>query len=61
MLGMMSPVTAALRGWIRLGQALSPLQMAGAIVVLGSVGAGQWVNRPAPAAGRPGPAPGGRC
>ena len=46
MLGMMSPVTAVALGWIWLGEALSPLQIAGAVVVLGSVLAGQVANRP---------------
>lgn len=46
MLGMMSPVTAVLLGWMVLGQALSPVQMLGAIIVLGAVWAGQRANRP---------------
>ncbi|WP_417812440.1 EamA family transporter [Thalassospira alkalitolerans] len=45
LLGMMSPVTAALLGWVILGQSLSPLQCLGAIVVLASVWAGQRVNQ----------------
>ncbi len=45
MLGMMSPVTAVLLGWVLLGQSLSPLQILGAIVVLASVWAGQRANR----------------
>ena len=45
MLGMMSPVTAAALGWLWLGQALTPLQMAGAVMVLGSVWMGQVANR----------------
>jgi len=49
MLGMMSPVTAVLLGWLLLGEVLSPLQVAGMAVVLGSVWAGQRVaRRPAP-------------
>lgn len=49
MLGMMSPVTAVLLGWVLLGEVLSPLQVAGMAVVLGSVWAGQRVaRRPAP-------------
>ena len=47
MLGMMSPVTAVLLGWVVLGQSLSPLQGLGAAIVLGSVWAGQRANRPA--------------
>ncbi|MFP1632138.1 EamA family transporter [Zhengella sp. ZM62] len=46
MLGMMSPVTAVLLGWVVLGQSLSPLQGLGAAIVLGSVWAGQLANRP---------------
>lgn len=45
MLGMMSPVTAVILGWLWLGQALSPLQAIGAVIVLGSVWAGQRANR----------------
>ena len=45
MLGMMSPVTAVLLGWVVLGQTLSPLQALGAVVVLTSVWAGQRANR----------------
>ena len=41
MLGMMSPVTAVLLGWVLLGQELSPVQMIGAAIVLGSIWAGQ--------------------
>ncbi len=46
MLGMMSPVTAVLLGWIWLDQSLSPLQGLGALIVLCSVWAGQRANRP---------------
>jgi probable blue pigment (indigoidine) exporter len=45
MLGMMSPVTAVLLGWVVLGQSLSPLQAIGAVIVLSSVWAGQRANR----------------
>lgn len=45
MLGMMSPVTAVVLGWVVLGQSLSPLQAFGAAIVLGSVWAGQRANR----------------
>lgn len=44
-LGMMSPVTAVLLGWVVLGQALSPVQIAGGVVVLASVWAGQMAGR----------------
>ncbi|MGP6085484.1 EamA family transporter [Antarctobacter jejuensis] len=46
MLGMMSPVTAVILGWVWLGQSLSPLQGMGAVIVLGAVWAGQRANRP---------------
>lgn len=46
MLGMMSPVTAVILGWVWLGQSLSLLQLFGAAIVLGSVWAGQRANRP---------------
>lgn len=44
MLGMMSPVTAVVLGWVVLGQSLSLVQALGAIIVLGSVWAGQRAN-----------------
>ncbi len=50
MLGMMSPVTAVLLGWAALGQSLTLLQGLGALIVLGSVWAGQRANRAAPPA-----------
>ena len=46
MLAMMSPVTAVLLGWLLLGEALEPLQILGAAIVLGSVWLGQNANRP---------------
>lgn len=46
MLGMMSPVTAVILGWVWLGQSLSLVQFLGAVIVLGSVWAGQWANQP---------------
>ncbi len=48
MLGMMSPLTAVLLGWVVLGQSLTPVQGIGAAIVLGSVWAGQRANRPFP-------------
>ncbi|WP_028030634.1 EamA family transporter [Gemmobacter nectariphilus] len=58
MLGMMSPVTAVLLGWVVAGQSLSLLQGLGALIVLGSVLAGQGASRPtAPAPARPQPRP----
>lgn len=48
MLGMMSPVTAVVLGWVVLGQSLSAMQGIGAAIVLGSVWAGQLAGRPFP-------------
>lgn len=45
-LGMMSPVTAVLLGWLVLGQSLTVVQGLGAAIILGSVWAGQRANRP---------------
>lgn len=45
MLGMMSPVTAVILGWVWLGQSLSFVQGLGAAIVLGSVWFGQRSNR----------------
>ncbi|MGO4917718.1 DMT family transporter, partial [Pseudogemmobacter sp. W21_MBD1_M6] len=46
MLGMMSPVTAVILGWLWLGgQSLAPLQFVGAAVIFGSVWASQGANR----------------
>ena len=47
-LGMMSPLTAVALGWICLGQSLTLVQMLGAVIVLGSVRAGQRANRRRP-------------
>lgn len=47
--GFLSPTSAVLLGWIILGEALSPLQMIGVIVVLVSIWLGQRAARPAPA------------
>ncbi|WP_420326001.1 EamA family transporter [Mameliella sp.] len=60
MLSLMSPLTAVILGWAWLGQALTPVQAVGAVVVLGSVWAGQRANRPraAPLAGPIPAAPG---
>jgi probable blue pigment (indigoidine) exporter len=53
MLGMMSPVTAVVLGWIWLEQALTPVQIVGAGIVLGSVWLGQIANRPSALAAAP--------
>ncbi|KZB71302.1 MULTISPECIES: EamA family transporter [Thalassospira] len=47
--GFLSPTSAVLLGWVILGEALSPLQMTGVIVVLVSIWLGQRAARPAPA------------
>ncbi len=58
MLGMMSPVTAVMLGWLWLGEALSPMQLFGAAIVLGSVWLGQHANRPShPMSGTIAPSP----
>ncbi|EKE73772.1 EamA family transporter [Oceanibaculum indicum] len=44
-LGFLSPMTAEILGWAVLGQALSPLQLAGMAVVLGSVWLSQHAQR----------------
>ncbi|GGF77804.1 probable blue pigment (indigoidine) exporter [Mameliella alba] len=49
MLSLMSPLTAVILGWAWLGQALTPVQAVGAVIVLGSVWAGQRANRPSAA------------
>ncbi|MFE9582865.1 DMT family transporter [Nocardia sp. NPDC006044] len=48
-LGLLSPVSAAVIGWIALGQALGPLQMAGLVIALGGTLYGQLAGRPKPA------------
>ncbi|MDJ0930676.1 EamA family transporter [Breoghania sp.] len=45
MLGMMSPLTAVALGWLWLNQTLTPVQIVGSIVVLGSVWLGQAAAR----------------
>ncbi|MEU1074824.1 MULTISPECIES: EamA family transporter [unclassified Streptomyces] len=49
-LGPLSPLTAAVIGWAALGQALTPLQLAGMAVAFGATLAGQYVPRARPAA-----------
>lgn len=44
-LGFLSPMTAVLLGWWILGQNLSPAQITGALIVLGSVWLGQRAGR----------------
>lgn len=50
MLGMMSPMSAVLLGWILLNETLSIVQMLGAAIVLVSVWLGQRAARPHPSA-----------
>lgn len=45
-LGLLSPVSAAVIGWIALGQALSPLQVVGLGIALGGTVLGQMVAKP---------------
>lgn len=45
-LALLSPVTAVLLGWAALGQTLSPAQLAGMAVILGSVWVSQLAHRP---------------
>ncbi|MET9025937.1 EamA family transporter [Nocardia sp. NPDC004168] len=45
-LGLLSPVSAAVIGWVVLGQALTTLQMAGMAIALGSTLLGQAVGAP---------------
>lgn len=55
-LGLLSPLTAAIIGWIALGQSLSGGQLAGMAVILTAVRLGQSTRRPA--SPRPGETPG---
>lgn len=48
-LGFLSPLSATVLGWAILGQSLSPLQLAGMAVVVGSVWLSQRAQRPPPA------------
>ncbi|GGV57082.1 EamA family transporter [Streptomyces griseoloalbus] len=48
-LGPLSPLTAAVVGWAALGEALTPLQLAGMALAFGATVAGQITARPAPA------------
>ncbi len=44
--GFLSPLTAVLLGWIVLGEALSPMQMLGALIVLGCIRLGSSAAAP---------------
>lgn len=55
LLGMLSPVTAVVLGWLWLDQGLTPTQILGAAVILGSI----WLGQSTPQA-NPGPRPGHR-
>lgn len=46
MLGMLSPLTAVLLGWVVLGEVLTPVQLAGAVVIIVCIGWGQAASRP---------------
>lgn len=63
LLVLLSPVVAALVGWMALGQTLSPKQLAGMAIVLGAIGTGALARPAAPpplAAPRPSPLPSNR-
>ncbi|MFD4430590.1 EamA family transporter [Nocardia sp. NPDC058497] len=47
-LGLLSPMSAAVIGWIALGQALTPLQILGLVIALAGTVLGQIPARPAP-------------
>ena len=54
LLGVLSPLTAAVLGWVVLGQALSPLQIVGFVVaLLGSLGGQLGLPSRGPQSGRP--------
>ncbi|MFI1863753.1 EamA family transporter [Streptomyces jumonjinensis] len=59
LLGPLSPITAAVIGWAALGEALTPVQLAGMTLAFGATLVGQLQpRRPAPAGGPlPAPAP----
>lgn len=48
-LGLLSPVSAVIIGWIALGQSLGPLQVLGVVIVLGGTLLGQMATAPKPA------------
>jgi probable blue pigment (indigoidine) exporter len=52
-LGLLSPVTATVLGWLVLDQHLSLLQILGAAIILASVWLGQWSAQPAGPAAAP--------
>ncbi|MFI5687096.1 EamA family transporter [Streptomyces sp. NPDC051636] len=52
-LGPLSPLTAAVVGWAALGQALTPVQLAGMALASGATAAGQLGTRPARPLGHP--------
>lgn len=45
---LVQPVVATYAGWVLFGEALGPLQTAGAAVALGGVVLAQWASRPGP-------------
>lgn len=55
LLGLLSPLSAAVIGWIALGQALAPLQVLGIAIALGGTLLGQTGTAPRPAAPAPEP------
>jgi probable blue pigment (indigoidine) exporter len=51
LLGLASPVTGAVTGWLVLDQSLSPVQLAGFVVTLGAIAYGAVLAGPTPAIG----------
>ncbi|MEU0540673.1 EamA family transporter [Nocardia sp. NPDC005978] len=49
-LGLLSPLSAAVIGWIALGQSLAPLQILGIVIALGGTLLGQLATAPKPVA-----------
>ncbi|GGN88872.1 EamA family transporter [Nocardia rhizosphaerihabitans] len=52
-LGLLSPMSAAVIGWIALGQALTPLQIIGLVIALAGTVLGQLPPKPAPVVAEP--------
>ena len=50
LLGFLSPLSAVVLGWLILGEALTPIQLAGALLVMASLWTGQRAGRAAPGA-----------
>lgn len=57
LLGLLSPLSAAVIGWVALGQALGPIQVLGIVIALGGTLLGQLAGAPKPAPVEPQPVP----